>query len=108
MHTIYLHGFCSSTASFKAQLVKQYVERDGKHTLFLIDLSYCPADAMETVEAHIATLSDKDWGLIGSSLGGFYATHLGEKYSKKSVLINPAVFAYELLSKLLGENINGM
>lgn len=106
MHIIYLHGFCSSTTSFKAQLTKQYVEDDEKHSLFLINLSFCPVDAMAILEAHIATLGDKPWGLIGSSLGGFYATYLGEKYNKKSVLINPAVFAHELLSKVLGKNKN--
>jgi len=106
VHIIYLHGFCSSAASFKAQLVKGYVEGDARHSLFLINLPFCPAEAMALVEAHIATLNNESWGLIGSSLGGFYSTYLGEKYGKKSVLINPAVFAHELLSRLLGENKN--
>lgn len=106
MHVIYLHGFCSSAASFKAQLVKQYIERDKKHSLFLIDLPYAPQEAMALVESHIATLQGQQWGLIGSSLGGFYTTYLSEKYGKRGVLINPAVFAHQLLSHVLGKNKN--
>jgi predicted esterase YcpF (UPF0227 family) len=106
VHIIYLHGFCSSAASFKAQLVMQYVEKNKRNTLFLPDLSFCPDKAMDFVESHIATLNGQQWGLVGSSLGGFYATYLAEKYGKKAVLINPAVFAHELLLRLLGENKN--
>jgi predicted esterase YcpF (UPF0227 family) len=106
VHVIYLHGFCSSAASFKAQLVRQYVERDEAHSLFLIDLPYSPEEAMALVESHIATLKGRNWGLIGSSLGGFYTTYLSEKYRKRGVLINPAVYAHQLLSRVLGENKN--
>jgi predicted esterase YcpF (UPF0227 family) len=106
VHVIYLHGFCSSKASLKAQLVKQFVEQHDKHTLYLIDLPFAPIEAMKLVESHIASLRDDEWGLIGSSLGGFYATHLSEKHNKKAVLINPAVYAHELLAGLLGENQN--
>jgi predicted esterase YcpF (UPF0227 family) len=42
-------------------------------------------------------------GLLGSSLGGFYATWLNQHYGNKAVLINPAVKAYDLLSALLNE-----
>lgn len=106
MHIIYLHGFCSSIASFKAQLVKNYIEQSENHTLFLIDLPHSPAEAMSLVETHIASLGDKPWGLVGSSLGGFYATYLSQKYAKKGVLVNPAVEAHLLLERVLGENKN--
>jgi uncharacterized protein len=106
MHIIYLHGFCSSVASFKAQLVKSYIEQRDNDTLFLSDLPHSPAQAMLIIEAHIANLGDTPWGLVGSSLGGFYATYLSEKYAKKAVLINPAVEAHVLLRNVLGENEN--
>lgn len=106
MHVIYLHGFCSSTQSFKAQLVRQYVAKHPEHSVFLIDLPHLPAKAMALVEAHIATLGNQDWGIVGSSLGGYYATYLAKKYGVKSVLINPAVDAPNLLKPLLGENKN--
>lgn len=106
MHVIYLHGFCSSALSFKAQLVKEYVEDREEHSIFLVDLPHVPAQAMYIVEAHIRTLGDEPWSLVGSSLGGYYATYLAEKYNKKAVLINPAVRSYSLLEPLLGDNTN--
>ena len=106
MHIIYLHGFCSSVASFKAQLVKNYIEQRDGDSVFLCDLPPSPAQAMLIIESHIASLGDTPWGLVGSSLGGFYATYLGEKYNKKAVLINPAVDAQVLLRHVLGKNEN--
>ena len=106
MHFIYLHGFCSSAESFKAQLVKRHVEHQPQHSLFLIDLPHSPAQAMAMVESHIAELDEQDWGVIGSSLGGFYTTYICAKYDKRGVLINPAVRAHQLLEAMLGENKN--
>jgi len=106
VHIIYLHGFCSSVDSFKAQLVKNHIEQSNIHTLFLNNLPYSPAKAMLQVETYIASLGNQPWGVVGSSLGGFYATYLSQKYTKKGVLINPAVDAHLLLEKALGENKN--
>jgi len=106
VHIIYLHGFCSSTQSFKAKLVEQYVKNHPEHSIYLIDLPHFPAQAMALIEAHIAGLDGQQWGVVGSSLGGYYATYLAEKYRVKSVLINPAVDAHILLEPLLGENKN--
>ncbi|MGB0239133.1 MAG: YqiA/YcfP family alpha/beta fold hydrolase [Cycloclasticus sp.] len=106
VHIIYLHGFCSSMASFKAQLVKNYIEQTEGFTLFLSDLPPSPAEAMSLIESHINSVDHQPWAVIGSSLGGFYATYLSEKYGRKGVLINPAVHAPRLLEKLLGKNKN--
>ena len=53
------------------------------------------------VEQHI---EDFNLSFVGSSLGGYYATYLAEKYSGTAVLVNPSVKPYETLAQYLGEN----
>ena len=106
MHIIYLHGFASSAASFKAQLVKDFISQFDEHSVFLADLPVDPKQAISMVEEHIQSLGSDDWAMVGSSLGGFYTTYLCEKYQKKGVLINPAVKAQVLLTARLGDNVN--
>lgn len=50
----------------------------------------------------------KDWpaarmGVVGSSLGGFYATHVAERTGCRAVLLNPAVFPARDLERYVGE-----
>lgn len=52
------------------------------------------------VQAHAPT------GLVGSSMGGFYATWLAEKYRCRAVLVNPAVRPWLGRDYLLGEQAN--
>lgn len=44
--------------------------------------------------------------MIGSSLGGFYATWLAEKHGLKAALVNPAVRPFELLRDYPGHQVN--
>ena len=111
---IYIHGFNSSPASFKAKLLKSYMTSLGLEQRLLIpELSSIPNKAISQLEKIIRNpkLTNKfgancPLSLIGSSLGGFYATWLAEKYDTRAVLINPADNAYDLLDDYLGENIN--
>jgi predicted esterase YcpF (UPF0227 family) len=54
----------------------------------------------------LTELQGEPVAFIGSSLGGFYATWLAEKYRSRAVLINPAMRPYDLLRAYLGEQIN--
>ena len=103
---LYLHGFNSSPQSLKAQQVIQYMS--DNHCL---DQLLCPQIPAVPEEAKLfleqlveATLEDHLLNFVGSSLGGFYATYLAEKYSGSAVLINPSVKPYETLRAHLGEN----
>ncbi|MDY3112911.1 MAG: YqiA/YcfP family alpha/beta fold hydrolase, partial [Helicobacter sp.] len=67
------------------------------------DLSYVPKIAMESLENIILKRGAKNLCLIGSSLGGFYATFLAEKYKIKTILVNPVVDAYKTLLPAIGK-----
>lgn len=88
---IYLHGFCSSPASWKSQLLAEEMARRGLAEHFVCpQLSPVPAEAAASV-SRLIEAADGPVTLIGSSLGGHYANFLAEKYGLNAVLINPAV-----------------
>jgi hypothetical protein len=101
---IYLHGFNSSPQSHKAQLMGHYLAERGLAAHYA-----CPAlpplasDAIREIER----LTPKtDVCFIGSSLGGFYATHLAERLGARAVLINPAIEPHIGLRAYLGPQKN--
>ena len=103
---IYIHGFNSSPQSHKAQLFKHWM--DATHpdiTLHIPALKPYPLETIAQLE-ELANLNQDNTGFIGSSLGGFYAVHLAEKFNAPAVLINPSVKPFETLSRYLGENEN--
>ena len=106
MTLLYLHGFNSARSSHKAQVFQAHMNSLGRGTAFLApDLPHRPAQAIALLESLIAQAPNKPT-LIGSSLGGYYATYLTERHNLKAVLINPAVAPYRLLSPLLGPQQN--
>jgi len=92
---LYLHGFRSSPQSYKARVMQQHMQDLGRADEFFCPaLSPSPAEAIAQAEAIIAKADPAQRAkltVIGSSLGGFYATWLAEKYACKAVLLNPAV-----------------
>lgn len=103
---LYLHGFNSSPASHKAQLITQYMEQKGwSDRLLCPQIPVVPIEARDYLE-HLVEDTMKQYTLnfIGSSLGGYYATYLAEKYNGKAVLINPSVRPFETLKAYLGTN----
>ncbi|GHU26624.1 esterase [Betaproteobacteria bacterium] len=103
---LYLHGFCSSPQSWKARLLADALEARGlREQLYCPFLSHVPNEAMAEAEA-IIERHDGPLAVAGSSLGGFYATCLSEKYALRAVLINPAVRAPISLQKYLGTQTN--
>ena len=102
---IYIHGFNSSPASAKAQLLKARLEALGRGAEFAAPaLPHSPAQAAVLLDA--LSLRNPGAALVGSSLGGYYATALAEKHDLRAVLLNPAVRPYELLAPLVGRQKN--
>lgn len=103
---IYLHGFRSSPASVKATQLKRHMAGLGLGMLYdCPQLPYEPAAAVALVEKRIRA-SPTPVTLIGSSLGGYYATWLAEQYGVKAVLVNPAVMAAVSLRDYIGRQEN--
>jgi len=103
---IYLHGFCSSPASWKSRLFAELMAERGQQAQFVCpQLSPVPDLAVAAVSQLIESASGPVT-LIGSSLGGHYANHLAEKHGLNAVLINPAVVDRLDVDKFLGEHSN--
>ena len=103
---VYLHGFNSSPASGKAKRLGEHLARVGRPADYLCPaLPNNPREAIAQVEAGLAR-HNGPVTLVGSSLGGFYATYLAEKHGWKAVLVNPAVHAHQLLRSALGPQTN--
>ena len=93
-HYVYVHGFNSSPQSYKARLLGRWFEQLGIAERYSVPaLSYQPAEAMEQLEWHLAGIGAERVVLLGSSLGGYYATWLVETLTPgrdlRAVLINP-------------------
>jgi hypothetical protein len=102
---IYIHGFNSSPASSKARLLKARLEALGRGAEFAAPvLPHSPARAAALLDALAG--QNPEAALVGSSLGGYYATYLVQKHGLKAVLLNPAVRPYELLAGHLGPQQN--
>lgn len=109
---VYLHGFNSSPQSRKARELGEWLAARGLAAAFVCPrLPHRPAQAVRVIEAAIAAApADLPITFVGSSLGGYYATHFAERdptgSRHRAVLINPAVRPYELLAPHLGEQRN--
>jgi predicted esterase YcpF (UPF0227 family) len=104
---LYLHGFNSSPQSFKARLLDARLRAWGRASELLTpQLPHRPAQAIASLEAILAAQDPQAITLVGSSLGGYYATWLAERYGLRAVLVNPALRPYELLAGFVGEQVN--
>jgi predicted esterase YcpF (UPF0227 family) len=106
---VYLHGFNSAPQSVKGQMLARAAAALPDPPRFhLPQLSHRPAQAMRDVCEWIErqALPAGELALIGSSLGGFYATYLAEKYDARAVVVNPAIRPYEDLLPYAGRQRN--
>jgi len=103
-HLLYLHGFRSSPQSAKARRVAAWVQamRPDLHWWFP-QLPPSPREAMAMVEETVREWPASAMAVIGSSLGGVYATAVAEHHGCPAVLLNPAVDPARDLAKYIGE-----
>lgn len=103
-HLLYLHGFRSSPQSAKARLMAAFVaQHHPAVTFWCPQLPPSPREAMEQVAQGIAGWPGAAMAVIGSSLGGFYASWVAQHKGCASVLINPAVHPARDLARYIGE-----
>jgi predicted esterase YcpF (UPF0227 family) len=103
-HLLYLHGFRSSPQSTKARLVADWVGRHRPDVVWACPpLPPSPDEAMELLDALTAAWPREGMAVIGSSLGGFYATVVAERLGCRAVVLNPAVEPARDLAGYIGE-----
>jgi predicted esterase YcpF (UPF0227 family) len=108
---LYLHGFRSSPESAKARMLADALRAAGR------DADWCcpqlPASPREAIDLanrlieqrlHEGMQAQRELVVLGSSLGGFYATVLAERWRCRALLFNPVVHAARDLATQVGEH----
>ncbi len=121
---LYLHGFLSSANSQKGRWLVQQVQMENRQTQQasevllepafkeIITLTYpisSPDESVQKVEAllqELLTQKNHSIVLMGSSMGGYYAQFLGQKYRLPYIMINPALNPKPIFLQYLGASSN--
>ncbi|MGE8503445.1 MAG: YqiA/YcfP family alpha/beta fold hydrolase [Pseudomonas sp.] len=102
---LYIHGLNSSPASHKASQLSRAMAHLGlAEHLRVPALHHHPRQAMAQLQTLVSELGSPL--LVGSSLGGYYATYLAEQHGLKALLINPAVRPHLRFDGYLGQQKN--
>jgi predicted esterase YcpF (UPF0227 family) len=100
---LYLHGFRSSPLSMKARMTGERMAQLGRSEEYACpQLPASPQLAMAQAMALVAGVPASELAIIGSSLGGYYATWMAEQIGCRAVLLNPAIVPQISLDKHVG------
>lgn len=103
MNILYLHGFRSSPQSMKARVTGARAAELGWPGQFICpQLPASPREAMALALQLVDGVAPDRLAIIGSSLGGYYATWLAERLGCRAVLLNPAVRPLQDLDRHVG------
>jgi predicted esterase YcpF (UPF0227 family) len=104
---VYLHGFVSAPQSRKATMLGDYIANCVTGLRYQVPaLHHRPARAIEQVEAACGKVAPAELTLVGSSLGGFYATVIAERLGCRAALLNPAVHPHRHFERFVGPQKN--
>ncbi len=104
---LYLHGFNSSPRSAKATALKTWLAQHYPEiTMVVPELRLTRRKRRSCWSPSCWSTAASRWGVVGSSLGGYYATWLSQCFMLPAVVVNPAVRPFELLNNFLGHNEN--
>jgi uncharacterized protein len=103
---VYLHGFISSPQSHKAAMLGDYVRSRTTGLASAPKLHDRPARAIEQIGKACSGVDAPDLTLVGSSLGGFYATVMAERLGCRAALLNPAVHPHRHFDRYIGPQKN--
>ncbi len=102
-HLLYLHGFRSSPQSFKARMMAAWLHEHRPDIVWQCPaLPPSPRDAIALCTQLVAGWPGATMAVVGSSLGGFYATVLAERLGCRAVVLNPAVDPARDLERWIG------
>jgi len=103
-HVLYLHGFRSSPLSAKAQSMGAWMRAHRPEVRWWCpQLPPSPREAMALVFEQLASWPVERIAVVGSSLGGFYATVVAERTGCKAALLNPAINPARDLAGYIGD-----
>jgi predicted esterase YcpF (UPF0227 family) len=103
-HLLYLHGFRSSPKSFKARAMADWLARHRPDVHWWCpQLPPSPREALDLIYGEIGRWPTERMGVMGSSLGGFYATVVAERTGCRAVLLNPAINPARDLAGYIGD-----
>lgn len=101
---IYLHGLDSGVNANKAIITADYAKTLGIDTI-RPDLNVSPEEVVAKLTALIK--ENPDCVLIGSSLGGYFATLLSDMTGVPAVLLNPSIRPDVSFRRFLSDNFEG-
>ena len=103
MKIIYIHGFNSAGYGEKINHLRKAF---GDENVIAPTLPYNPEKAIKLLEYLVEKMKNDDLYLVGTSLGGYYALYLTNKYGVPSIIINPSLYPYKSLESQVGHQKN--
>lgn len=104
MAIIYLHGLDSSPDAAKATITHTHAKEHGI-TVIRPDLN-CPPDEVVSKVAELIK-NHPNAVLIGSSLGGYFATLISDMTGTPAILLNPSIRPDLSFRRFLQDNFDG-